>query len=208
MAINWQEIFTTVGSTAVIVSAFTFLTKSVINHLLTRDVEKFKARLQADAGIEIEKLKNSLQMVAVEHQVRFSKLHEKRAEVIADLYTRLVDAERTGDHFVKVGVWDDDKRREAYATTEQSLVDLYFFVEKNRIYLPESVCDLLTNFVLAVRSNAISMHFYAHIEPTTINQTLIEERAKVLKQVLESVQGQIPAARKALESEFRTILGG
>jgi hypothetical protein len=89
MAINWQEIFTTVGSTAVIVSAFTFLTKSVINHLLTRDVEKFKAGLKADADIEIEKLKHSLEKVAVEHQVRFSKLHSERAEVIAELYKSL-----------------------------------------------------------------------------------------------------------------------
>jgi hypothetical protein len=104
MAINWQEIFTTVGSTAVTVAAATFLTKSVINHLFTRDVEKFKAGLKADADIEIEKLKHSLEKIAVEHQVRFSKLHEKRAEVIADLYARLVDAERTGDHFVKVEV--------------------------------------------------------------------------------------------------------
>jgi len=30
-------------------------------------------------------------MVAFEHQVRFSKLHETRAEVIADLYKRLVE---------------------------------------------------------------------------------------------------------------------
>jgi hypothetical protein len=208
MAINWQEIFTTVGSTAVIVSAVTFLTRSVTNHLLTRDVEKFKARLKADADIEIEKLKHSLEKVAVEHQVRFSKLHEKRAEIIADLYARLVDAERIGDHFVKVDSWDDERGRESYEATNQNLLDLYYFVEKNRLYFPEPVCDLLTNCVLAVRSNAISMNGYARIDPTTANQSLIEERAKVLKQVFESVQYQIPAARKALESEFRPILGG
>jgi hypothetical protein len=158
--------------------------------------------------MEIEKLKNSLQMVSVEHQVRFSKLHEKRAEIIADLYGRLVDAERIGDHFVKVDSWDDEKGRESYEATNQNLLDLYYFVEKNRLYFPEPVCDLLTNFVLAVRSSAIGMHFYARVESTTPNQAFIEERAKVLKQAFESFQYQIPAARKALESEFRTILGG
>ena len=212
MTINWQEVFTAIGATVggggLILGAAAWLIKTALTSKLTQETEAFKARLQADADMEIEKLKNSLQMVAVEHQVRFSKLHEKRAEIIADLYARLVDAEREGDHFVKVASWDDEKRREAYEAINQNLLDLYYFVEKNGIYLPESVCDLLTNFVLSVRSNAISMHFYARVETTIPNQAFIEERAKVLKQVLESVQGQIPAARKALESAFRTMLGG
>lgn len=212
MTINWQEVITTVGSTAVIsalfLSAVTFLTKSVINHLLTRDAEKFKAQLKADADIEIEKLKNSLQMVAVEHQVRFSKLHEKRAEIIADLYARLVEAERIGDHFVKVDSWDDEKRRESYEATHQNLLELYYFVEKHSLYFPKPVCDLLTNFVADIRSNVIGMHVYARIDPTNIHQGLIEERVRIVKQAFESFQDQIPAARKALESEFRTILGG
>jgi hypothetical protein len=208
MVINWQQVLTTIGSTSVIVSVFAFLTKSVINHWLTRDAEKFKARLKADADMEIEKLKNSLQMVAVEHQVRFSKLHEKRAEIIADLYGRLVDAERIGDHFVKVAAWDDEKGRESYEETNRNLLDLYYFVEKNGIYLPESVCELLTNFVLAIRSSAIGMHFYARVESTTPNQAFVEQRATVLKQAFESFQDKIPAARKALQSEFRTMLGG
>jgi hypothetical protein len=208
MTIDWQQVLSTIGSTAVIVGAAAFLTKSLINQFLTRDIEKFKARLKADADMEIEKLKNSLQMVALEHQVRFSRLHEKRAEVIADLYARLVDAEREGDHFVKVASWDDEKGRESFRTTNQNLLDLYYFVEKNGIYLPDSVCDLLTNFVLTIRSKAIGMHYYARVESGMPNQTFIEERVKVIKEAYESFQYQIPAARKALQSEFRTILGG
>lgn len=37
---------------------------------------------------------------------------------------------------------------------------------------------------------------------------LIEERVKVIKEIFESFQDKIPAARKALESKFRMILGG
>jgi hypothetical protein len=106
-----------------------------------------------------------------------------------------------------VEAWEETKeRQQAYETTERNLVDLYFFVEKNRIYLPEPVCQLLQQFVLAVRTNAISMHIFAPVEP--LSDTLIKDRAEAIKDVFESVQGKIPAARKALESEFRTILGG
>jgi hypothetical protein len=181
------------GGGGLALGAAAWLIKTALTSKLTQETEAFKAELQR---------------TAVEHEVRFARLHATRAKVIADLYARLVDAEREGDHFVKVDVWDDERRREAYAATELKLVELYFFVEKNRIYLPEPACDLLSNFVLTIRSSAISMHAYARIDPTTSNQTLIEERAKVLKQAFESFQSNIPAARKALESEFRTILGG
>ena len=53
---------------------------------LARDTETFKARIKADADIEIEKLKSSLQISATERQVMFAKLHEKRAEIIGELY--------------------------------------------------------------------------------------------------------------------------
>ena len=61
---------------------------------------RFKTRLKSDADIEIERLKNSLQMLAMEHQVRFSKLHEKRAEVIGEVYKRLTDLNLHGERFV------------------------------------------------------------------------------------------------------------
>jgi hypothetical protein len=52
---------------------------------------------------EIERLKTSLQMTALEHQVRFSKLHEKRAKVIADLYCQFAVA--PADAPCAVWVW-------------------------------------------------------------------------------------------------------
>ncbi len=93
MTINWQEIITTLGVTTSVgvplLGAAAWLIKTVLNQGLARDAEVFRTQLRADADKEIERLKNSLQMVAVEHQVRFSKLHEKRAEIMAELYKRL-----------------------------------------------------------------------------------------------------------------------
>jgi hypothetical protein len=211
MTIDWQDVVITIGTTVgggtVLLSASAWLIKKVLDTKLTQQTEAFKARLKADGDAEIEKLKHSLEKVAVEHQVRFSTLHTDRAKIIADLYTRLVDAERDGDRFVKVEAWDAETRREAYETTERNLVELYFFVEKNRIYLPEPVCETLKDFVLTVRGNAVRLNIYASIDPIFNTQRLIEERIRVVNQVYASFQGKIPAARKALETEFRTILG-
>jgi len=91
--INWQDLITTVGvitgSGSALLGAAAWLIKTVLQDRLARDADVFKKQLRADADTEIERLKASLQMVAVEHQILFSKLHERRAEVIAELYKRL-----------------------------------------------------------------------------------------------------------------------
>jgi hypothetical protein len=90
MSINWQDVIMNLavvtGGGTVLVGTSAWLIKTVITQKLTTEAEAFKTRIQADANIEIERLKSSLQVVAMEQQVRFTKLHEKRAEIIADLY--------------------------------------------------------------------------------------------------------------------------
>ena len=62
-------------------------TKEDIGHI-TNAIESVKGKHTRD----LEQLRSDLNRAALEHQVQFSKLHEKRAEVLAELYTRLVSA--------------------------------------------------------------------------------------------------------------------
>jgi hypothetical protein len=208
MAINWQEILVTVGGGTGASFAIAWLLKSIINHGLTRDIETFKARLQADATKEAENLKHSLEKTAVEHQVRFANLHSRRAEVIAEIYTKMVDAEQKGQRFAYVeGYEDHPTRQEAYKETMTTIVDLYYFIEKRRIYLPEEVCALLKCFVDTVRKSIIGINIFAPLQPAAHNPQVFEQKVKMLEDVSEAFEKSIPAAREALEKEFRSILG-
>ena len=99
--------------------------------------------MKSSADVEIERLKTALQAAALEHQVRFSKLHEKRAEVLADLYKLLVEAEREALHYTyRLGkVPDDQKGQEPQAV--KKLREFDSFGDIYRIYLPQHVCALL-----------------------------------------------------------------
>jgi predicted secreted protein len=88
MTIDWQQLITTFGGGAAVLAAAAWLVRTALNHALDRDAETFKARLKADADVEVEKLKSSLQMAAYEHETKFSTLHAKRAEVIAEIFRR------------------------------------------------------------------------------------------------------------------------
>jgi hypothetical protein len=139
--------------------------------------------------------------------VRFSNLHVKRAEVIAEIYAQMVDAEQYGQRFAFVeGYEEGPKRLEAYFEIQKKLVEFYFFVEKRRIYLPEQICLLLKAFVDSVRSSIIAVNIYVPIDQP-INPQLLQEKSQVVMAVYKAFEESIPAARTALEKEFRKILG-
>jgi len=55
-------------------------------------LETHKAQLKAQGDIELEKLRIELNTLAARKQFQFSHLHEKRAEVLADIYASLREA--------------------------------------------------------------------------------------------------------------------
>ena len=95
MDVNWNDVMlalvTTVGGGGAVLATAAWLTKTLISSRLAGEAEAFKIRLQADANTEIERLKNTLQITADEHRVRFAKLHEDRAQRIVDLYQRIAE---------------------------------------------------------------------------------------------------------------------
>jgi hypothetical protein len=203
--INWQVLLTTLGGGTAFLAVAAWLIRTALDQALTRDAEAFKARLKADADVETEKLKSSLQMIAFEHQIRFSNLHAKRAEVIADIYSQMVEVEQHGKRFVYVEVFNQT-RQQAYSETMNRLVDFFFFLEKRRIYLPENICNLMQNFVDTIRKHVIRTNIYEPIEQP-LNEKILEEKIKVIQEVNEAFEGSIPAARTELEKEFRRLLG-
>src|SRR5580693_6552088 len=97
---DWQRVAANVGSSAAFFSAAAWFAKRVVTEQLARSTEAFKAQVKAQADMEVEKLRNSLQIAATEHQVMFSKLHEKRAEVIEQTYKRLTTLFSNAQRFV------------------------------------------------------------------------------------------------------------
>src|SRR5712692_5646461 len=88
----WQTILLAFGGNAALLAVLGILGKSFLDKLIVRDTKQFESDLKAKSDAAIEHLKNELQLRTIEHQVRFSRLHEKRAVVIAELYGHLVEA--------------------------------------------------------------------------------------------------------------------
>ncbi len=88
-----------------VVVAGGFLVKSIIDRWITMSLKRYETSLQ----MSLESYKTSLQQSASEHQTRFTKLHEKRAEVIDELYKRMARVQRNFDELIKPFVLPGEK---------------------------------------------------------------------------------------------------
>lgn len=158
--------------------------------------------LTTQLGLINEERKHFLQLQAMEHQVKFSNLHQKRAEVIAELYRRLVEAFLAGKLFVSP--FGGEPSKQAHALDARSKMrECNLFFELNRIYLPQPLCTSLEKFIADI--GLLIMEFDMSLEPEDSDAR--KHKRKVWFKAYEAFDKDIAIARLALEAEFRTILG-
>ena len=67
------------GGNAALLAVLGWLARSLLGQVFAKDLERFKSDLAAASSAATEKLKHEFQLVAQEHQVLVSKLHERCA---------------------------------------------------------------------------------------------------------------------------------
>ncbi|HTS23178.1 MAG TPA: hypothetical protein VMN79_15365 [Casimicrobiaceae bacterium] len=204
----WETILLAFGGNAALIAVLAVIAKSFLEKLIVRDTKRFEAELKAKADVAIENLKSELQLKAIEHQVRFSRLHEKPAVVIADLYGHLVEALWEAESFLSPMEWaGEPNKKEKHATAMNKLVDLYRYFDKNRIYLPGPICDSLEKLGQDVRMQVIKFGVWVRFDDRSLTGDSQKQKTEAWDSGWNAIKNQIPLARTRLEEEFRLLLG-
>lgn len=107
-----------VGGSGILLAAVAWLIRSALSHAVARDLEAFKANLQTASTMGAERLRHELHLVAADVEKRTGLLNEKRAEVIAELYKRLIDFLSAAESFASYAEWRGEpsktKRRRSW----------------------------------------------------------------------------------------------
>ncbi len=205
----WQTILLAFGGNAALIAVLGILGKSLLEKLIVRDTKRFETELQSKADSAIEHLKTELHVKTIEHQVRFSRLHEKRATVIADLYGYLVEALWDAESFLSPMEWaGEPNKEEKHKAAMNELVDLFRFFDKHRIYLPTDLCASLEQLLIDVRTHVINFGVYVRYKEGSMPSHTATEKMNAWDKGWHAIKNQIPAARAKLEDELRTLLGG
>lgn len=205
---TWQTILFAFGGNAALLAVLGILGKSFLDKLIVRDTKQFESDLQAKSNAAIEHLKSELQLKTIEHQVRFSRLHEKRAAVIAELYGYLVEALWETESFLSPMEWaGEPNKKEKHLHAMNKLVELYRYFDKHRIYLPPEVCVSLEALVLNIRAQVINFGVWVRYEEYELSSDSHTKKSDAWNNGWNAIKNQVPVARESLENEFRSLLG-
>jgi hypothetical protein len=165
-AIMWELVKYTIAvlsSSAITVVVVGWLARTFIKHRflieieshkgrIAKDLELFRAKLQADTEKSITGTRHQLELLASEHNIRFGKLHEKRANVIEELYSKLDDAIGAVKRFLALFDRAGVPKEELGRTAMQKWIDFTKYYQKHKIYFNDGLCekiDIISKKLLA-----------------------------------------------------------
>ncbi len=170
---NWIQLLENLGVFSVGIATMGFVAKGVFNH--------------------------SLDLLNKKKVIKFSKLHDRRAEVIEELYSKLVDLEPKAEKYSIT--WDGKKDREAFLNATLTFVD---FSQKKRIFFKGStykILDEIESEYMNFLSNMKTLHRKEFSEEDN------KERDRSIDEVGKIIRNKIPLLKEKLEKEFRKMLG-
>ncbi len=183
--------------------------KNAIKHEYDSKLESHKASLLAQSAVETERLRSQLSMQATEHAVRFQRLHEKRADVVAELYSRLVEAYWKASSFASLAEWSGEpNKQKKYADAMNAFANFFQFFDKNKIFLPSQLCEQMEAFVQGMREKVIGFGVYVGHADEDLPLPAFEKKHDAWMEAWRYMEKQVPATRHGLEAELRSILSG
>lgn len=183
----WQQLLALILAPTLVVGAVAWLLRGLVNQGFKRDLERFKSDLEREN---------------YERREKFSLIHQRRAEIIAGLYSRI--ARTKGLLEGLVGIFQQGGQ--SLTIKKQTVADAYndaasYFFE-NRLFLPRETATKAGALLEALR------HALIDFDTAQMgNEDYKPDPTGLWVQAYKSVSKDIPPILEELENEFKDILG-
>lgn len=176
--------------------------KNAIKNEYDQKLESHKAQLKAANDIELEKLRSSLNILAAERQIEYSKLYEKRADAITEVYGLLNDVYTWIQEYTKVFVPAGDlpieERRRKASEAYNKYIAVY---HQKRIFIPAKTADCIDALNNSFRQVFYDFFYGVDQKPKG------EGNSDKWIEIFEKMNGPILKSMSDLENDFRSLLG-
>jgi len=208
----WHSLLTQLGGVAALAAIFAWLLRTLLQHLLSKDIEVFKVRLADESALGIEQLKVQLQIAAGEHGIRFGALHQRRADIIADLYHQLsgltIDAWLLARlvRLREAGEVDEERVRHATAELAKNSSALFQFIQRNQLYFGPELAERLRKAFFAMNQPLPDLTLSDAAEAAGKVTDSATRRANFVA-YWEEKGSEISSLLGHIEADFRRLLG-
>lgn len=130
------------------------------------------------------------------HQTTFKTLHEKRAEVIAELYGKMIDTKSAIRTF-SFSLLKQSEYNQSEEDARNKLSEFAVYFEKNKIYLSQETCN----------SVSILLNINGKIWIDISAPNPFQDNNDNFKDVYARIDKDLDSSLKIVETEFRKLLG-
>ncbi len=147
-------------------------------------------------SLETEHLKR-LELLNKRDEIQFSKLHETRAIIIADIFRRFVSLQTDGMNHLSNGSRIDVDKIDIFSN---QIKEVQVEVLKNRIYFTRELSTLMSQFL---------MDFYFLAQERAADKVNLPSSEVLAKWAAhwKKLSDDLPKLLNSIEDEFRTLLG-
>ncbi len=190
-------------SKELISEGFKFLSQIGIFGLASYWIQK---QIDKSSQKRLEEFKSTLSLL----NTKFTKLHEKRFEVIGEMYTRVVDLQVAMLKLTNPVKFTENYEKEIdilISNSNNCFQNFNSFFERNRIYFNDTTCLLMDEirktFHVAIWD--FNEHRMYKQMGEDDRQVIKEAHQKMIK-AYKSMKDDIPKLRQNLETDFKKIL--
>lgn len=184
---DYLKLFEVWGIAGVIAWASVWLVKNVIDQILRKDIDKFKHALEKEA---------------IEFKIRYEKLHYERADVVKEVYKKIVKSHESFHSLIRPMQWAGEPKEEDKAKNAAEKINgLIKYYEENRIFFEEDIASEVDNLVKEFKSCWIEWTHYKRLEEGS------DKKMKTWEKAWKQIDKDIPNVKKLIEKKFRKIIG-
>jgi hypothetical protein len=160
--------------------------KKSIETQFNKKIETHKDNLKQESDLKLERIKLDL----TKENIKFSILHEKRSEIIANVYSTVKEL------YDLLSIQLDEPDMKRSYDIKDNLDKLYELYSKKGIYLPQKIINNLD--IIEDRLSLTSFHY---------NQVMNGEYDEIHFKYGKKIFSEMDALLANLENEFRILLG-
>jgi len=182
----WKQVTILIFTPTATIAAVVYFLRKMFDRGLQRDLDRYRANLKRKE---------------IEHQIKYSLIHERKAEVIANVYAGLVKAKRKMAQLVFIFQPDGQnlQKKKQDAADACNNVDDYF--NEHRLYLDRVTADKAESILIKMKEAFINF------DTAQNGDDYKPDATGFWRQANDQIKNEIPPLLEELESEFRTILG-
>lgn len=207
---DWKEVAQTIILSAitsssvaiVLVSALGWLGRKIAERWFLKNLEKYKAKLQMENAKELERLRTDLGLESLKQQIQFSTLHSKRAEVIEELYKRIVAAEKDFYSLTSIVEFEGEPSREEKAQqAHKSGLALQTYMNDYRIYFGKELGESFNKYSEGL------FEVFAKFQLSSQEPVGSDLKYKNWTESYKQLADHVSSIKQRIEDDFRKLIG-